>query len=142
MLILLFCLSAIAAAGRNPDLIYETALKHFEAAEYDSTREALEGLIRDNIVRPELADNCYFWIGECYYAKRAFLDALSCFFKVLEFPRSNKAEAARMKIALAWYNLDEKEKSCHEVNSMLLIYPDGEYSKRAIRLKGLACPEK
>jgi tetratricopeptide (TPR) repeat protein len=135
-------ISSYASEKLHPDLMYKSALAKFELSEYDSARVILESLIRDNTVRPNLADNCYYWIGECYYAKRAFLDAISCFYKVLEFPRANKAESARMKIALAWYNLGDKEKSCAEVNAILKIYPESEFRKRALRLKGLACPSE
>ncbi len=120
---------------------YEQALALFERGAYAKSKAVLEQLSTDTDLSPGLLDNCYFWIGECYYAEEAYLDAIACFFKVLDYPRANKAEAAHMKIALAWYNLGERDKSCRETRRLIRLHPEGEYLARARRLQRLVCRE-
>ena len=71
--------------------------------------------------------------------EKAWLDALACYLKVLDYPRANKAEASRYKIARSWFQLGERDKACAETETLLELYPAGDFYERATRLKQLVC---
>jgi TolA-binding protein len=118
---------------------YDQALQLFNAAQYKPAVQAYRALLMAPDLRPSYADNCYFWMGESYYAQKLWLDASTCFFKVLEFPRPNKEEDARMKLALSWYNMGDRPRACAEASSLLHLFPDSHFTKRARSLQALAC---
>lgn len=135
------CASSATGAGSRPPVKsgtilaqYEQALASFNAGRADRARGQFEDLLQRTDLPEDLRDNCSFWLGEAWYAKRAWLDALSCFLKVLEQPESNKEEDARLKIALCWQNLGEPQRACAEARALLGRFPDGEAAPRARRL--------
>ncbi len=135
--VLLLVVAGWAAEAFQSD--YERAVNLFNHQQYTEARGILQDLLRREDRKSSLLDNCYFWMGECYYAEKAWLDALACYFKVLDYPRANKAEASRYKIARSWFQLGEREKACAETQTLLEMYPAGEFHERATRLTRLVC---
>jgi TolA-binding protein len=135
---LLFAVADLRAAAPVQDgtvlARYEQALASFNAGRSTQARTQFEQLLRRADLPEDLRDNGVFWLGECWYAERAWLDALACFLKVLEHPGSNKEEDARLKIALCWQNLKEPERACAEARALLARFPAGEAAPRARRL--------
>jgi len=113
---------------------YEQAVAFFNDDRVSQARRAFETLLADSTLPGDLRDNCYYWLGETHYAREAWLDALACFFKVLEHPQSNKEEDARLKTALCWQHLGERERACREARALLERFPAGEAAPRARRL--------
>lgn len=136
-------LLAQPAGGAGPDFLgrYDAALERFRAGDYAPAQTALENLLGSDDLRADYQDNCYFWIGECQYARKNYLDALASFFKVLEFPWPNKDADARMKIALCWFNLGDRPRACLEAGALAAREPDGPFAARARRLMELACAD-
>ncbi len=118
---------------------YDAALQLFQSGQYAVAVLAYQDLLLAEDLRPTYADNCYFWMGESYYAQKLWLDASACFFKVLEFPWPNKEEDARMKLALSWFNLGDRPRACAEISSLLNLFPQTRFQKRAAKLQTLAC---
>lgn len=121
------------------DSLYQVSLEAFRAGRYADADRGFSTLLLNPHRRSEYLDNLYYWLGECRYADQAWLDAMSCFLKVLEFPWPGKEESARMKIALCWQNLNEPARACAEATTLKDRFPDGEYAARAERLMQLAC---
>jgi TolA-binding protein len=113
---------------------YEQALASFNAGRAERARAQFEGLLTRPDLPLDLRDNCSYWLGEAWYAQKAWLDALACFLKVLEQADANKEEDARLKIALCWQNLGEPERACTEARTLLGRFPTGESAPRARRL--------
>jgi TolA-binding protein len=134
-------LPAVAQSVEDFDTRYAAALQSFKSAEYDEARAQFQALLQSPDLRPSFSDNCYFWMGESYYAQKSWLDAATCFFKVLEYPRSNKEEDARMKIALCWFNLGDRARACTESQSLLTQFPYTHFARRAHQLVELSCPK-
>jgi len=136
---LLVFLPAGELCAQEFDVRYQAALHAFDTQEYDQAQNMFQNLLQSSDLRPSYSDNCYYWMGECSYAKKEWLDAITFFFKVLEYPRSNKEEDARMKIALSWFNLGERPRACAEVQSLLTLFPETNFAYRATQLAELSC---
>ncbi len=134
-------LPAKAGTEASFDSLYQQALGQFRAGEYANAEEGFSALLTGPERNSKLLDNCYYWLGECRYADQAWLDALSYFYKVLEFPWPGKEEASRLKIALCWQNLGDSERACLEARALFELFPEGEYEARAKRLAELACDQ-
>jgi TolA-binding protein len=120
---------------------YEATLESFRRGDYGEAQAGFQQLLGAPDLRSDYQDNCYFWIGECQYARRDYLDALASFSKVLEFPWPSKEIDARMKIALCWFNLGERARACLEADALVARDPEGPFAVRARRLAELACSD-
>jgi TolA-binding protein len=127
-------LSADNAAMYNSEygLAYQDALDDFYVRRFDSAIRKLQGLLRSND-KNELADNCQYWIGECYYAMGRYYEAVAEFQKVYAFARSNKTPDAQLMIGLAFLKTGEKDMARAELNMLLSFDPQSASAKKAQR---------
>jgi TolA-binding protein len=111
-------------AGFGAD--YNKVLKNFQSAKRpeDYKAAALQfGLLAERKDAGMLQSNCFYWLGECWYELRDYVQALNCFEKVLIFPKSNKEEAARYKVALCYVRLDWSDSARWELARFLRDFP-------------------
>lgn len=134
-------LAAPALKGDTALARYEQAVADFDAKRRDRARKGFESLLQDPGLPADLQDNCYYWLGESHYARGAWQDALGCFLKVLEHELSNKEEDARLKLALCWQNLGERDRACAEARALLGRFPGSDAAPRAKRLLE-RCPSR
>ncbi|MFQ5864453.1 MAG: tol-pal system YbgF family protein [bacterium] len=80
-----------------------------------------------------LADNCQYWIGECYYAMGNFEQAVAEFEKVFAFENNNKADDAQFMIGMALIKLGDLNLAQLELQNLLTFYQQSEYAARAER---------
>jgi len=96
--------------------LYEFAKKFLDDQKYDESIAAFQLFTERYKDDQELADNAYFWLGEAHYGHAgvekpgkergtALKKAILAYQKVLEFPGSNKADGALLKIGLAFEQL-------------------------------------
>ena len=78
-----------------------------------------------------LADNCQYWLGECYFAQKQYENAQAEFEKVFTFPQSNKSDAAQLKIALCLLQMNQYPEAKEQLVHLLSTYPSSEYVPRA-----------
>lgn len=114
---------------------YQHALDQFRAREYESAISVFRDLIASN-PNHELADNCQYWIGECYYGLGNYNQAIAEFEKVFSYPNSNKNDDAQLKLGICYVKLGDKAQARAEFERLLSIYPDSEY--RSLAQKYLA----
>ncbi|MFQ6114527.1 MAG: tol-pal system YbgF family protein [bacterium] len=111
---------------------YQSALDDAYAHQYVSAISQFRELLRlqdtDN-----LADNCQYWIGECYYAMGNFEQALAEFEKVFAFDNNNKADDAQFMIGMAYIKLGDPNLAELELQNLLTFYQESEYISRAER---------
>lgn len=119
------------------DEIYTSALQLYDKGNYTAAREKFQEMI---VKYPESdkADNCQFWIGECFYQEKWYEKAILEYQKVIEkYPKGNKVQAALLKQGLSFYNLGDKENATLVLNELVQKYPkSNEAIVASKKLKG------
>jgi tol-pal system protein YbgF len=109
---------------------YQNALDAFNKKWYAQAASTFKSLVQADR-NHKLADNAQFWLGECYYAQKQFENALAEFEKVFAYPKSNKGDAAQLKIGLCWLQLGKTEEAKEQLVRLLSTYPSSEHVPRA-----------
>lgn len=88
--------------------------------------------------RGPLADNATYWVGECYFARGLYHEALGEFRTVVErFPEGNKAPHAQFKVALCHEKLGEETLMKRALTAVLENFPQSDVAPLArARLEG------
>jgi tol-pal system protein YbgF len=123
--------SAQSSVPTDPDELYNTAYLDYTRADYDV---AIEGFKRYLKYFPdtELSDNSQYWIGECYYSKKMYPDAVLEFEKVTtNYPQGNKVVSAFYKMGLAYESMDEVKKAKEYYKKVFDNYPNTPEAKIA-----------
>ncbi|MBN1352406.1 tol-pal system protein YbgF [candidate division KSB1 bacterium] len=111
---------------------YTNAREEYEARRYKAAIPLFEELLASN---PDnsYADNCQYWIGECYYGLGMYTKAIAAFEKVFSFPNSNKNDDAQLKLGMCYLRLNERERAREEFERLVTHYPKSEYITKARR---------
>lgn len=117
----------------------------FDAAQADLTRGnynlASEGFIKflQRYPSSTLADDAQYGLGECFYSRQKYLEAISEYRRViLLYPEGDKAPAALLRLGLTHENLDNLSKAKKEWETLIEKYPDSpEAAIAKERLKNL-----
>ncbi len=86
---------------RDPSAVYYAAYSDYLKENYNLAIQGFQQFIQ---AFPEsgLADNAYYWIGECYYAQKKFQEAAQTFEELMQkYPSGDKYPAAALKKAYA-----------------------------------------
>ena len=75
--------------------------------------------------------NTLYWLAECYYDLKDYVQALNNFERVLLFPQSNKEEAARYKVAVCYARLGWNKAAKWELSRFLRDYPESTLAEKA-----------
>lgn len=113
-------------------LAYQDALDDFYVRRFDSAIRKFQALLQNND-KNELADNCQYWIGECYFAMGRYYEAIAEFQKVYAFAKSNKTPDAQLMIGLAFLKNGEKDMARSELNIVLSFDPRSASAQKAQR---------
>lgn len=102
---------------------YENSIKLLWSNSYD---EALSELIElREIEPPDLMPNIQYWIGEVYYAKKEFNQAVIEFGEGLKkFPDSIKGPDNMLKLGLSFSNMKKSFEACNVLIELEIKYPD------------------
>lgn len=119
-----------ASLSGNFESDYDRALALFKERWYIEAGYMFRKLIESDRSH-KLADNCQYWLGECYYALKQFENSIAEFEKVFAFPQSNKSDAAQLKIGLSWLQLEKFPEAREQLIRLLSTFPDSEYVPRA-----------
>lgn len=101
---------------------YDNAMKAFKAKKYDSALKGFKAIV-DNGNDDELAGRSKYWLGETYFAKRNYKEALPLFQDVLKIKNSEKKADAQFMIARAYENLGNKVKAKAAYEKVVKNYP-------------------
>lgn len=97
-------------ANTEVGMLYQDALNEYYGRRYDAAINLFsEILLRSDV--GSLADNCQYWIGESYYAKGNYLQAVVEFEKVNRFPTGNKLGDAQLMVGLSYMKLGENSQA-------------------------------
>ena len=106
---------------------YTEARNLFESYQYRQAIEAFNRLLEQ---RPEdvLADNCQYWIGECYFGLKEYQQAIMEFQKVFAYAQTDKYDDAQLMIGLAYVRSGQRDKAQKEFETFLNNYATSEYA--------------
>ena len=102
---------------------YENAIKLLWSNEYD---DALIELVELRKVNPkDLMPNIQYWLGEVYYAKKDFNQAVIEFGAGLkDYPESIKGPDNMLKLGLSFSNMKKNFEACNVLIELQIKYPD------------------
>lgn len=117
--------------GPEPAQLYGSAYEDYMRGNFDM---AIQGF-KDYAARyPEtdLADNALYWIGECYYSKKQYKEAIDSFTQLLNsYKTSDKAAAALLKKGLAFLEMGDKSQGTINLQYVLYEHPGSREAELA-----------
>ncbi len=132
--------TAAGSAGGPVDL-YRQALDQLWGGRPDDASAAFRGFVRQ-WPRHDLADNAQYWLGECYYAQKQYVDAVAEFRRVSQqYPHGNKVPDALLKLGFSYLALGSAQAGRQSLQTLMQAYP--QHSAAALakaRLAELAAP--
>ncbi|MBN1154659.1 tetratricopeptide repeat protein [candidate division KSB1 bacterium] len=109
---------------------YETALNNFYSHEYDASIYMFKSLI-DTYPDHPLISNCHYWIGECYFGKDEYENAIQAFQVTLTYPSEVKKDDALLMLGRSYLKLGDSETARQMFERLQQDYPDSEYIDKA-----------
>jgi tol-pal system protein YbgF len=109
---------------------YEDALKAFNSRKYDDAARSFKAIIEAG-ANDDLTNRANYWLGESYFAKKNYKDALPLFQDALKFKNSEKKADAQFMIAQTYERLGNKVKAKEAYEKVVKDYPMSKNVKRA-----------
>ncbi len=123
---------------------YENAIKLLWANKYEKAEEELIAL--KNIQPIDLMPNIQYWLGEVYYAKKNFQQAVIEFGEgFTNYPDSIKGPDNLLKLGLSFSNLNKKNEACSAFYELEVKYknsPKNVIERSQEERKKLKCPKE
>ncbi|HNW60613.1 MAG TPA: tetratricopeptide repeat protein [bacterium] len=124
---------AAASSGSSAfDAAYESARGKFEAHQYQGAIDEFSRLLAEY---PDhtMADNCQYWLGECYFGMREYQKAIVEFQKVFAYSETDKHDDAQLMIGLSYVRSNQAELAQKAFGTFLDTYAGSEYTSVAKR---------
>ena len=121
-----------APAGSPFMVAYHAARQQFENFDYTGAIESFERLLAE-YPNHSMADNCQYWIGECYYGLKQYQKAILEFQKVFAYAQADKHDDAQLMIGLCYVKLGQPDRARAEFETFLNTYAGSEYVNIARR---------
>ena len=123
---------------------YENAIKMLWANKYD---QAEQELLQLKQIKPkDLMPNIQYWLGEVYYAKKDFSQAVIEFGEGFSnYPDSIKGPDNLLKLGLSFSNLNKKNEACSAFYELEVKYkssPKNVLERSQEERKKLDCPRE
>jgi len=110
---------------------YDVAFAHLRGGRYLESARGFEAFIQ-NHPQNELTDNAYYWLGESYYVKRQYPQALAAFQSLTsKFPASEKVADSWLKIGYCYFEMDDLNKAEKTLDEVILKYPNTSIARLA-----------
>ncbi|MBN2373324.1 tol-pal system protein YbgF [bacterium] len=115
----------------DEETFYNLAYETFKKGEFDTAREIFSAFL-DKFPKGKFSDNATFWIGECYYRKNQYEQAILEYEKVKKnYPSGDKVPSALFKQALSFQKLNKKDEANIILKSLIQHYPESEQAEMA-----------
>ena len=130
--------NAAANAAPPPDVLYNNALRDYNAGKYDLSSQEFNDYLK-YYGGTDKAGDAQFYLADIEYRQGNFEAASKDYDKVLEeYPGSTKSAAAQLKKGYALLELGQREAGIRELNSLIVRYPrSAEAAQARDRLKRL-----
>jgi tol-pal system protein YbgF len=109
---------------------YKVAHQMYMRGNFDASLNKFKFLLENNISK-DLADNCQFWIGQIFFSKKEYLNAIEEFNKVLKYKDSNKKSESIYKIGLSHIKTGNNNKAKKMFQKIINNYPKSKYYSKA-----------
>ena len=118
--------------------MYDAAYNDYLKGNYDLAQRGFQEYV-SNFPGSELTDNAHYWMGETYYRRRQFRQAIDQFEVVLkQYPKGDKAAAALLKKGYSHLELGERSQGIVQLRQVIRQYPKSDEARLALqRLRDL-----
>jgi tol-pal system protein YbgF len=107
----------------TPKAQYDYAYGLLMKRDLPKAEAALKAFIA-NHPKHELADNATFWLGETYYTRKNFQEAIQVYYEAYKkYPKGNKAPAVLLKLGMSLATIGEKESACSAYDELAKSHP-------------------
>ena len=114
---------AAAAQAPPPDVLYNNALRDYNAARYTLAQQEFGDYLKYYLTT-DLAGNAQFYLAEIDYKQGDLEGAIKAYNVVIEqFAGNNKVPAAQLKKGFALLDLGQREPGIKELQSLVARYP-------------------
>jgi tol-pal system protein YbgF len=115
----------------SADVLYASARRDFDTGKYDLARQEFADYLK-YYPDTDLAGNAEFYEGEISFAQGNYQDAVSAYDHVLlDYPKSFKLAAARLKKGLALLEMGQQAPAIRELREVVRRHPGTEEARRA-----------
>jgi tol-pal system protein YbgF len=106
--------------------IYRKAYEALRTGRHDEAAQGFKAFLRA-YPASDLADNSQYWLGECYYDRKDFTQAVREFRRVIErYPNGNKVPDAMLKVGFSYLSLGSAEAGKQTLTQLQRSYPRHE----------------
>jgi tol-pal system protein YbgF len=120
-----------AAGGLSPQDVYNTAYADYLKGNFDLATDGFK-IYRESFPDSPLADNALYWIGECSFSQKKYIEAIDVFNElILNYPQGDKIAAAYLKKGLALAELERKDEALVVFKLLTSKYPLEEEARIA-----------
>ena len=109
---------------------YEAGQKAFAEKKYDDAITIFKALI-DGGIAEDQADNCRYWMGEAYFGKKDYAEAVKQFESVLQYKTSEKKGDAYFMLGRSYELQGDKAKAKEMFEKVVKDYPTNDNVKKA-----------
>jgi tol-pal system protein YbgF len=129
------------AQAPPPDVLYNNALRDYNAAKYDLASQEFADYIK-YYPNTDLAGNSHFYLADIEFREGKYQQAVKDYDQVLQnFPDGNKAAAAELKKGFALIELGQKDDGVSTLRHVIQRYPRSNEAMQARdRLRKLGVP--
>jgi tol-pal system protein YbgF len=110
---------------------YERLLGLFRDGNLEEARQGFSAFLSE-YPNSDLAPNARYWLGESYYGKRDYKQAIDSYDRVeLDYPQSEKVPAAILKKGYAYLALKDKKRASSAFKQVVTLYPKSPEAGKA-----------
>lgn len=109
---------------------YQNALRTFDKRAYGTAKDMFSDLLK-KFPKGDYSDKAQYWVGECFYAKADYANAIAAFNKVLKYKKTSKADDSQLKLGLCYLRMGKNGMAADEFKRLINRYPASEYVPRA-----------
>jgi len=137
--------AAAAAAAPPPDVLYNNALRDYNAGKNDLATQEFSDYVKF-YPNTDLAGNSFFYLAELQFKQANYQGAVTNYDQVIQnFPSGNKAASAELKKGFALIELGQKDDGVAALKHVIQRYPRSNEALQArdrLRKLGAQTPAK
>ena len=121
-----------APAGPPPRELYSQSYADYARGNYDLAIQGFTQYQRHPAAASDLVDNAQYWIGESYYGKKAYAEAIAAWDTLFrDYPASDKLPDARVKKGMALEKMGRRRDAQREYRYVMDRYPNSPAARIA-----------